>query len=396
MSTRCTFCLIATLLAATRLAAAAEPPAWTVDGPRVDADRFALELPLEVLATKLFVEIELGGKSRRFVFDTGSPSMMSAALAAELGLEPIDHRQGRDSHGAVIDTAIVQSDLTLGDVTFRKVPIFVATFPEPARCLFDGVLGSELLPLCAWQIDLPDRMLRCASDPAALDHVASARRMPLHDFGYPHAPILDVRFAKRASSKALFDTGSPEYLAISPADLDGARRNGAVGEVITGSGSLGGSLGGQAARREQQLVQLKSLQVGTLALGRVAAPLRESSPSLVGASMLEHFVVTLDTRSATAWFDPYRPGPYQRTSFGFGLGFDDGVAVSLVWNGSPAEAAGVQVGRRLTSIDGQPIAGSCDGIRTAMQAMSQQRDTIELGWQGGGANLTRRPPFDQE
>src|SRR5690606_1999102 len=142
-----------------------------------DSATLAIDVPLEVLAGKLFVEVDLGGKPRRFVFDTGSPSMLSSLPAEELGMQSIDHRQGRDAHGAVIDTAIMQADIGLGDTLFRKVPVFVADFPPSAACLFDGVLGSELLPLCAWQIDLPEARLRCHADRQQLDHLSNADRL---------------------------------------------------------------------------------------------------------------------------------------------------------------------------------------------------------------------------
>lgn len=387
-------CGMAGLLATSLALAADEKPKWITEGPYVDERSFSFELPLEVLATKLYIEVEAGGVPRRFVFDTGSPSMMSAALAAELGLEVIDRRQGRDSHGAVIETRIVQSDLTLGETTFRKVPIFVADFPKTAQCLFDGVLGSEVLPLCAWQIDLPESVLRCSSESADLDHLDKAGKQPLYDFGYPHAPILDVRFAENARSKAMFDTGSPEYLAISPADFEGARRNEAVGRTVAGTGSLGASLGGLAPRKDQLLVLLKKLEVGNLELGRVSAPLRESSPSLVGASVLEHFVVTLDARNSAAYFDQYRDGPFLRPSYGFGLDFEDRAEVSIVWDGSPAEAAGLRVGQHVTAINGKPADTSCDGIRDAMRAMSDG-NAIELEWDGGGEKLTRETAFPE-
>jgi hypothetical protein len=39
---------------------------------------------LTVRGTKLFVTVEIGGKPRRFVVDTGSPSMISSTLVKEL------------------------------------------------------------------------------------------------------------------------------------------------------------------------------------------------------------------------------------------------------------------------------------------------------------------------
>lgn len=387
MKTIATLCGLSAALVSP-CAAAEEPPGWVTEGPYVEQETFSFELPLETLANMLFVEVHIGGAPRRFLFDTGSPSMMSARLADALDLEVVDTRQGRDSHGAIVETEVVQADLTLGGTTLRQVPVFVAEFPKVPQCLFDGVLGSEVLPLCAWQIDLPDSVLRCNSDIDGLDHVQGASRQPLYDSGYPHAPVLDVRFAENATSKALFDTGSPGYLAISPPDLGGARRNGGVAGSIAGHGSLGGSLGGMAPEKDQLRVQLDALAIGDMPLGAVDAVLRESPPSLIGASILEHFVVTLDARSSAAWFDRYRAGPFSRPSYGLGLAFEDGVSVSLIWDDSPAAAAGLEVGQRLVSINDEPATASCEGIRSAMRAMSVG-DSIELGWDGGGATLVR-------
>ena len=385
MTTR--FCSAAVALLVS-LPAPGAVPAWVSEGPRVDRPSFSVDVPVDVLASMVLIDVEVGGKPRRFVFDTGSPSMMDAALADELGLEAIDRRQGHDAHGAVVDTRIVQADFDVGGVTFRKVPVFVAALPHTARCLFDGVLGSELLPLCAWQIDVQDRRLRCNPDVSQLAHVAGAAKLPLHDFGYPHAPILDVAFARNATSKALFDTGSPEYFAISPQDFEGARRNEGVERTIHGHGSIGGSAGGVAPDKDQLSVVLSSLSVGELALGAVRAPLREVSPSLVGASLLQHFVVTLDQRHAAAYFDRYRDGPFDRGSFGFGLAFEDGVRVSLVWDGSPAHQAGLRVGERLRSINGTETSSSCEGIRRAMRAVSES-DRIVLERDDGAVALER-------
>ncbi|WLQ12676.1 aspartyl protease family protein [Hahella aquimaris] len=380
--------LVALVAASSLSFASDEAPGWVTEGPYVAENAFSFELPLEVLANKLFVEVEVGGAPRRFVFDTGSPSMMSAQLAKELGLKAIDKRQGRDSHGAIVESEIVQADLNVGGTVFHKTPLFVADFPKTAQCLFDGVLGSEVLPLCAWQIDLSSSVLRCHSELAKLGHLDKAKKQPLYDFGYPHAPIFDIQFADKAKSKAMFDTGSPEYLAVSPPDFEGAKRNGGVSASLSGAGSLGGSLGGAAPDKEQLQVQFNNLSIGNVELGQVGALLREAPPSLIGASVLEHFIVTLDSRSSSAYFLPYRNGPFSRSSYGFGLNFEETPTVSLVWDDSPAKAAGLKVGLHITSINGEPANTSCVGIRSAMRAMSEG-DVIELTWEGGAAKLKR-------
>ena len=383
-------CLATLALFAAAAGARDNVPGWISAGPFVDEPWIAIELPLEVFATKLYVEVEIGGKPRRFVFDTGSPSMINAALAEELGLAVVDKRKGVDAHGTVVESDIVQADLTLDGTTFHKVPMFAADFSssEAAQCLVgDGVLGSEVLPLCAWQIDLPESVLRCNSSLEQLNHVDGAAQQRLYDFGYPHAPIFDVRFAPDARSKVLFDTGSPAYFTVSPPDFEGTQRAGGIGRTFPGSGSLGASLGGQAPSAAQLQAELKSLSIGGVDLGSVKAVRRELPPSLLGASILEHFVVTLDTRTESAWFDQYREGPYARPTFGFSLAFDENIYVSLVWDDSPAARAGLRVGQRLSALNGIPTDASCEGIRRALQAMSGE--TIALAWDGGAVTLKR-------
>jgi len=378
------------LCASNTVSAEDKLPAWVTEGPYVEERSFSIELPLERLANKLYVKIEIGGQSRHFVFDTGSPSMLSAALADELGLKAIDKRKGRDSHGAIIESDIVQIDLTLNGVTLHKVPMFSTDFSSSnvAKCMIrDGVLGSEVLPLCAWQIDLPDSVLRCNSKLEELDHVNHAEKVRLYDFGYPHAPIVDVRFANKARSKAMFDTGSPEYLAISPQDFDGAKRSGGIGQVISGFGSLGRSLGGQAPDGNQLKGELKSFSIDRIKLGEVDAVVRESPPSLIGASLLKHYIITLDPRSKAAYFEKYYEAPFMRSSFGLSLAFEPTMSVSLVWDKSPASKAGLQVGQLLNSINGEATSTSCDSIQNVLKAMSG--DLVELEWEGGATKLIR-------
>lgn len=353
-----------------------------------DPSTLWIDVPMEDLSNLPIVEVEVGGVRRRFLFDTGSPSMMSRSLVEELELEIVDRRKSQDGQGAVIDTDIVQADISLGGTTFRKIPVFVADFPETVQCLFDGVLGSEVLPLCAWQMDSRDSALRCSSQLSRLKGIDAARRQPLHSFGYPHAPFLDIRLSEKATSKALFDTGSQDYLTLSPADLKGTRTSGGLSRLIEGAGSLGGSIGGDAAPGSQELAVLRSLSIGDVELGEVVSPVRGSNPSLIGASILEHFVVTLDTRSSTAYFEEYRGGPFSRASFGFSMSFENESIISLVWNGSPAHRAGLRSGQRVTSINGEPVSASCGDIRRARRALADDY-AIDIAWDSGAATLTR-------
>ena len=381
----CIFALLLTLSAA----AGAQPQFWQSEGPQVTEEEFFVELPIEYFASKIYVSVQISGEKRRFVFDTGSPSMIDASLASELGLLPVGVSKGIDAHGVVIESNVVQADFALGGVQFQKVPMFVADLSsETAQCLLGaGVLGSELLPLCAWQIDLPDSKLRCASNRERLDHVRGSSRQKLYGYGYLHTPFVDVQLAKGATSKAMFDTGSAPLFVISPPDLEGAEKARGIQKRYFGKGSSGTSLGGKAPDRRQQRVDLRQLAIGNLRLGRVNAMERKLAPSLIGASILDQFIVTVDSVAGAFYFDRYSRSSTQ-SSFGFALSFEGGTHVSLVWEDSPAAQAGMSAGQRILSLNGSPTGPSCDSIRGTFQHM--QGDTVDVEWIGGTAKLSRR------
>lgn len=376
--------------ASTGQAGTGSAPAWTTAGPFVTTDELSIDIPLTVAANKLYADVELGGHVRRFVVDTGSPSMLRASLAQELGLPVVDQVTGKDAHGTAVTSDIVQADIVLGGLQIQRVPMFAAELDksEASRCfLGDGVLGSEMLPLCAWQFDLQAGRLRCHTQSAALPQVKNANRQPLHTFGYPHTPYLDVQLARKAHSKAMLDTGSPGLFTLSPQDLQGAQRAGGVARTVPGYGSLGASLGGQAPSQAQQRAVLKKLRVADVNLGRVFAPVRESAPSLVGAALLRRHIVTLDVRSNLAYFHRYNKQPIDTTGFGFSFAFDQTITVGLVWDDTPAAKAGLPAGAKVTEINGAPVTFDCAGMHRALDATSQ--DTLELTWEGGTARLER-------
>lgn len=382
------------LLLATSAHGQDQTPKWITDGPKLIGTETSFDVPLTRRGAKLYAQVELGGIARRFVVDTGSPSMINSALADELGLTKVGTSKGRDSHGVIIESDIVQADLTVGQVQFSKVPMFSADFESSEALKYfigDGVLGSELLALGAWQVDLQGSRLRFEKQLADLPNLKEATRVDLYDFGYPHAPIMDIQFTDNAKSKALFDTGAPTFFTVSSPDLEGASKNSGVGRTVEGFGSSGGSLGGQAPMSEQLLVELKSLSIGELTLGRVESMQRDLSPSLIGAKLLDQFIVTFDVQSKSAYFARFKEQPFSVPSFGFTLAFDEQISIAVVWEDSPAAAAGIQPGMIVESINGVPTACTTEGIAKALAALEDAQ--VELHWQGGSAVLSKMTTF---
>jgi hypothetical protein len=372
--------ILAALLATIDGAYSQESPEWSTLIPTVEATGFVERLPIKVLQTKLFLELELGSRARSVVFNTGSPSVLSKPLATELGLEIIDTIQSVDANGTPIEHGVALLDeLRLGELSVRNVPVIVADLSRApiANCLFDAVLGSEIFQICNWQIDVAGQTLTCADRLEDLTFIDGSVSAPLRVLGYPYSPMLDTEFQNGMTSTALFDTGSPEYVGLTLPEFEDLERSGEfeLSAMARGFGSSGESLGGMGQDEEAFLLSLSRLWIGDLELVDVVARTREEGPSLIGASLLENYIVTLAYPSRRAYFYQYSEAPLQRTSFGFGPDFDtQTITASFVWEESPAYGAGIRPGDRLMHIGDSDLTAiteqnRCTVVRDVLESL---------------------------
>lgn len=313
-------------------------------------------IPIEIRMDKLFVDASINGETREFIFDTGSPTLITRELADALGMVTLAQNTGVDAHGTPVtmDIAVAET-LTLGGVTFSDVPvlIFDPSTLELGPCVFDGgVIGSEIFPGSVWRIDTEARTLTIASGPGAEDRPAV--RAPLSDFGYPHAPIIDYRIGDLAD-RALFDTGSAEAVTLfaQVADARPVRRHVDSDSLREGRGIEGVSAGGASEIDDLLRFTLEEFELGGVNLGPLDGTVRQAPPTLAGAGLLSRYVVTLDYVNGEFRLTP-RSAPEPRAPHaGYAIGYENGEArVAQLFEGSPAAEAGLELGDHVVAIDG--------------------------------------------
>lgn len=332
----------------------------------IERDAPVTTTPLDLRMGKLFVRAEVNGQTREFIFDTGSPTMISRRLADELGLEAVGQNTGTDANGArvTMDVAVVDT-VRLGDVTFTHVPVLIFDFDQlgPGACLFDGgVLGSELFPGSAWRIDTEAEILSIAASAEELGGAAPSVRAQLYDFGYPHAPIVDYRVGE-ISDKALFDTGSAEVVTLfaDVAASPSVRAGIPSGSVSRGRGSEGTSAGGAGEITDLVRFDLPGFEIDGQSLGTVRATTRGVPPSLIGAGVLHTGIVTLDYPGQAFLLEPRDAPEAVKPEAGYSIGFSgEGAEVMQLFEGSPAARAGLQLGDEVLRVDGREIGSSAD------------------------------------
>ncbi|KCZ56718.1 hypothetical protein HY30_06265 [Hyphomonas chukchiensis] len=326
--------------------------------PGIERDRQVIEVPMDVRMGKLFIDATVESETRAFIFDTGSPTILTTDLAKALNLEIMGQNTGRDANGreVTMDVAVVET-LAIGGLTFHNVPvlIFDPHQLELGACILDGgVIGSEILPGSVWTMDTEQGRLTVSAPGAATDSREASLTARLHDFGYPHTPVVDYSVGD-VRDKAIFDTGSADEVVLfeGVADSKKVRRSIAAGTVVKGRGSDGVSAGGPGDIRDLHRFTLPEFHLGKDSIGPVRATTRETAPTLIGAAILDRYAVTLDY-AAGQFILTDRASPMPRAPEpGYSVSVVNGaVTVTRLYEGTLAEQAGLRLGDQVTSING--------------------------------------------
>lgn len=332
----------------------------------IERESAIAEIPLTVRSGKIYLDASVNEFSGEFLFDTGSPTILDQALADQLDLEIIGENTGRDANGKPVSMKIaIASSITIGTTIFYDVPVMVHDYSKVplGKCYIpNGVLGSELLPGSAWRLDMPNRLLKIASNIEALPQLAETQSSSLNIFGYPFAPIVDYAIG-RFSDKALFDTGSSADIALFEAIANDkwVRKQIDRQSIEEGYGRLGTSAGGIGDSVALQKFQLKTVRIGEYDLGRSDISARPVPPTLVGAGLLNSHIVTLDYPNARFLLSPAGDPIVDKPDAGFALMVNgERVEVSQIYNESTAQNAGLRLGDIVIAIDQRELLVSTD------------------------------------
>lgn len=323
---------------------------------------------------KYAVRASVDGQERSFIFDTGSPTLLSREFAEMLGLKVIGTNTGRDANGRAVTTDIaVVERLTIGGLTFTNVPVLIADFSvaDPGRCFFDGgVIGSEIFPGSVWHFDAEARELSVAAtleDIEPEDAGTAPFESELFIGGYPYAPV----FAYSVGSfrdRALFDTGSSDMVTLFDRVLSDEQVQRALvpASMMQGRGSQGVSAGGAGAETDLRRFEVSGFTIGA-PFPALPATTRNAPPTLIGLGMLDLYDVTLDYPGKRMLLRERAHPATPKDHPGYAISLIGGTAkVVQLYEGSPADRAGLKLGDEVVAIDDRSLTDptqQCETMR---------------------------------
>jgi len=315
--------------------------------------RFFYEvIPFQEEAGLIFIEVELEGKMRKFLFDTGAPNVISRELRQELGLGATFYRKVRDSNNRRRELSGVTLDsLRIGELLFTDTRAIVADLNEVTLfdCLdIDGFIGANLMRLAKWQIDFSTRRITISDQISQLPtgggipvpFSVNGQGTPYLKLGIDGVPV-----------KVELDYGSTGGFSLNRhllADLPGGR----IVNRSFGLSSIGLYGGMDDTVTHYRFGQI---QLGNLLFQDQVIKFESSGSALIGTDVFRHFIVTFDWERYQLYLQPLHDLPRTYQSFGLVILPRYGkMIVARVFENSPASRAGLRIDDEVRSLNGRP------------------------------------------
>lgn len=316
-------------------------------------------VPYRNVNGKLIVDVEINGKVRPFLFDTGAGSTcITDSLYAELGLDSIRTLRVSDSSGKQGRQIVARGDtLRMGGWTITNLPILVLNSDYLLYECFgiDGIIGSDILQNRAVRFESRDSVIRLAGDASAF---GLEKREGVKVILQGTRPFIRTTFEherKRTSQLVLFDSGASGFSINTPA-FQVLDRKGVVADKEEGIGRRSYGVHGIEEERVQYRGIVPRFRIGAEALEQVPVGTTSSRNSLLGSFLLKYGDVTIDYGQKRFYYEVFADpedrklepwfAPINRVYVG------DQMLVGVVWD--DALKGIVRSGDRIVAINGRP------------------------------------------
>jgi len=356
---------------------------------RVTNPSFYETVPAEMDLDLMFVRVKINGKDYRFLFDSGAPFSISSEVAKAIGFRATGSsitsssglKKGRLKYGLL-------KKVQIGDITFNNVTSYVIDFKRSIilDCLnFDGIVGSNLMNTCVWQLDPQNREITFTNDIDKLD-LDGSYTVPMKKVSGQRSPHIPIKFNDAEPGYALFDTGSSHFITITYESYLSAKNRGKTNgiDIVTGRG-LGSSGIFGSDDTTQFEIKLPKVKIGEEVMENVVTDMSHTDKTKVGMQFVRGRVVTLDFPNKLFHIKPTPNANVSNALASFGLSVrpDDtgSLIIGMLFENSPASEANLKLNSKVKSIDDidltMPENKGCGVFFQARDKLHEQ-DSIKL------------------
>lgn len=345
------------------------------------AAKTALEAPIVVEDGRLWISVRIGERSLRFIIDTGAGgNFIRPDLAREFKLPNVSIGNAVGGVGGkrrVVGMVEAANVVIGGAVRQNRMQFSTYDFDRGLPPDAAGLLAAGVVTAYDCDLAMGDTVGTWRIWPGGRDGVPQgvplAGAMINHRSQYDASErIVVTALIDTKPYRMLVDTGSPRALTLFS---QASARSGLWDAAAWSPQTLSGF--GGASSRPARTTRATRLELGPLALKRPFVTLTDPEQAafgdvdgLIGLSLITLFDLSLDARRGRIWAQRNGRKPsadgYNRMGLWLKREADGGVSVGAVGAGSPAAAAGLRVGDRLTPSFSDPIRAVNGPAGTAM------------------------------
>lgn len=254
----------------------------------------------------MFVQVEIKGKLRKFLFDTGAPLALSEKLVTELGLTEVHKGSLMDVNGTVSNAATVQLDsIKLGDVIFTGVPA-ITLFPEWYNCWnIDGVIGSNVLRQSIVKLVSEKHMIIITDQPdkLALNKKHSVPLITNANKNQQSDPQIKILLNNKVNLTLGFDTGDNAFLRFTDDLMQQLAKYGSYEIISKGFGATTIGENGLQTSAEKYLLKIPFINIGSARFENLITETNKGGIPGIGTKLLDYGDITLDFINGKFYFD---------------------------------------------------------------------------------------------
>ena len=328
---------------------------------RIMDKNFCDTIPIEFRRGRIFIPVEIEGRTHRFIFDTGcSVGLMftdrAVTLKKKFGFTLIN-----DAANLMHLSSVKRiPEMRIGNVTVRNYRVVLAPSKSMVNTEYDcqqivGCIGSDLVSKRrAIKIDTEKGIMVITDRQGVFDREEGFRITFKENV---RVPYLQVSTRADKTRWCMFDTGFPGFIDVRRKDIFTADT------LDTATGSITAGIYGKTDDERLMLLRLDSLRIGDCVFRQVTTNLQSANDYVLGSSVLKFGSMVIDYNTHQMIFRPYHYDNGVTVANTF-LDFvmmpreDDNLYVTLVWSKSRSYALGVRLGDRLTHIDGIEVSGN--------------------------------------
>lgn len=270
------------------------------------------EIPYEKFAGKIIVTVELGGKPRRFIWDTGATMLVTESLAKELGCEVIHKTLLYDAYDRADTAKIVRlDDVKIGNLSFHGVPSGIISDNSIfTACLqVDGFIGSNICRKSVVEFRSDEQKI-ILTNRAKRIGIPKQKGIKMLNVTMQSSPIITVKLSENVNLEVLFDSGDDAFLALSERNYEQLNAYDSTVFQIkeTGMGSNDVGIWGNAPDMTKFLLGLDYFSVDTTAFKDVSFQIMNADNSRIGIQLLDYGRVMIDYARSRFYFKPFNTG----------------------------------------------------------------------------------------